>query len=136
MFSNALVSAQVEQPIVDETPTEQSIEATFKGGMSAMYKFIDGNIEVPHNTTNRKIYGTVKVQFVIGKDGCIEQVEASHSGGLSEEYVSSAIDVIEKMKCKWNPATQRGKPVRMRYIIPITFNVDVPKYKKNKSANN
>lgn len=60
------------------------------------------------------------VQFKIEKDGSIEKIEvqAPHPK-LKEE----AIRIIKKLP-KIEPGKQKGKPVRVSYNLPITFNVN------------
>jgi periplasmic protein TonB len=64
------------------------------------------------------IEGRVFVQFIVEKDGTMTDVQAIKGigGGCDEE----AIRVVATSP-KWKPAKQRGKAVRQRMILPITF---------------
>lgn len=62
--------------------------------------------------------GVVYVQFIIDKEGRLGEVKPlSHEGFNLEK---KAIDKLVKMP-KWNPAIFRGRPVKMKFTIPIRF---------------
>lgn len=88
------------------------------GGMPAFYDFVKGSLKYPAPAKRMDIEGKVFVQFIIEKDGSITDVQAIKGigGGCDEE----AVRVVEKSP-KWKPAKQRGKPVRQRMVLPITF---------------
>jgi len=60
------------------------------------------------------------VQFVVGKDGKLTDVTVIRGigGGCDEE----AIRVVRNAP-KWNAGKQRGKPVRVKMVLPITFKI-------------
>lgn len=66
------------------------------------------------------IEGRVFVQFVVGKDGSLTDVTVIRGigGGCDEE----AIRVL-KGAPGWKPGKQRGKPVRVKMVLPITFKI-------------
>ncbi|MFI5160894.1 MAG: energy transducer TonB [Sphingobacteriales bacterium] len=89
-------------------------EPEFPGGMNAFYKFIRKNLNQPKDDSQGKVY----LSFVIEKDGSITNIQVLRS--LSAEANAEAIRVM--MKCpKWNPGIQNGKPVRVKYVLPIEF---------------
>lgn len=98
-------------PIVDVPEREPE----FPGGFSALGAFINDNIDLPDYIPTYD-QGTVYVQFVVNKDGSIEQVGIRQ--GLSPELDKAAKDVVRKMP-KWVPGEQAGKPVRVRFTLPI-----------------
>lgn len=86
----------------------------FPGGEVALYKFISDNLLYPDS--NKKVQGTVRVQFIIEEDGSISNVivKRPFGYGLDEE----AIRLVKSMP-KWKPGSMNGKTVRMKYQIPI-----------------
>jgi periplasmic protein TonB len=97
------------------------VEPEFPGGMTALYNFIKKNIHYPTEAKELGIQGKVYVQFVIWKDGSIGDVKVMRGlgNGLDEE----ARRVIKIMP-KWKPGQQNGKPVNMRYILPVSFKLE------------
>ena len=64
------------------------------------------------------IEGKVFVQFVVDKDGNLTNVQAIK--GIGAGCDEEAVRVIAKAK-RWSPGKQRGRPVKVRMILPITF---------------
>jgi periplasmic protein TonB len=88
------------------------------GGMTAFYSFVKDNLKYPTPAKRMDIEGKVFVQFIVERDGSLTDVQAIKGigGGCDEE----AIRVVKACP-NWKPAKQRGKPVRQRMILPITF---------------
>jgi protein TonB len=63
----------------------------------------------------------VYVQFVVDKSGNITQVEVIRGigAGCDEEA-----ERVVKASPKWKPGKQRGQPVRVRMVLPITFKLN------------
>lgn len=94
----------------------------FPGGQQAMMQFISENIEYPIAAQENGIQGRVICQFVINRDGSIVDVVVVRSAG-DRHLDSEAIRVVKSMP-KWIPGKQKGKPVRVKYTIPINFRID------------
>lgn len=88
------------------------------GGMKAFYKHINSIIRYPSSARRMGIQGRVFVQFVIEKDGSISKVEILR--GISENCNNEAIRVVSSAPA-WKPGKQRGKPVRVKMVLPVTF---------------
>jgi len=97
--------------IVEEQPSP-------KGGMKAFYKHVNSTIRYPGQSRRMGIQGKVFVQFVIEKDGAISQVIVVR--GISEDCDKEAIRVVSSAP-PWNPGKQRGRPVRVKMFLPISF---------------
>jgi protein TonB len=116
----------IEIPTQVDPPAEETEEpmvfpeefATPKEGMAAFYKDIGDRIKYPPQARRMGIEGLVFVEFVIGKDGRFTDVRAVKGigGGCDEE----AVRAIQSAPA-WNPGKQRGKPVKQRYTLPVTF---------------
>ena len=104
----------------------------FPGGMEAMMKYISENVKYPEEAKDKNISGRVFVSFVIEKDGSVNEVKIMRGigGGCDEE----AVRVISAMP-KWKPGKQKGKPVRVSYMLPLNFklNDDQPNQPVKKS---
>lgn len=92
------------------------------GGMAAFYKYVGENLKYPSTASRMNIEGRVFVQFVVEKDGLLTdiQVVKGIGAGCDEE----AVRVISNAP-KWEPGKQRGRPVRVRMILPIVFKLVV-----------
>jgi TonB family protein len=92
---------------------------TYPGGIAQFYKALMTNMEYPKAARDAKIQGTVYLSFVIEKDGSLADIKTDGKklgGGTDEE----AIRVL-KLAGKWNPGLKNGKPVRVKYNVPVKF---------------
>ncbi len=97
-------------------PQEQT--AQFMGGEEALTDWIEKNITYPILAEVNGIEGKVVVTFDVNNDGTISNVQVKDSGNaiLDSEVVSK----VESMP-RWIPARQNGRPVKMKYTLPINF---------------
>lgn len=91
---------------------------TYPGGMAALSKFLSDNMKYPKEAEKAKIEGRVLVGFIVDVDGAISEARVEHSSHplLDRE----ALRVIRMMPA-WNPAMEDGKPVKVRYHLPVNF---------------
>ena len=65
--------------------------------------------------------GTVYVRFVVSKDGSISEVKTIR--GISADCDKEAMRVVSMMP-PWRPGKQNGKPVFVRFVLPIKFKLN------------
>ena len=92
--------------------------AEYPGGMSAMMGFLQRTLKYPKDCEKAGIEGRVVLRFVINEDGSITDMEPMNSP--DERLTAEAKRVVSLMP-KWTPAKDKGKIVKMRYSLPITF---------------
>ncbi len=116
--------------ILEEAPEEEDVDqifniveqqAEFKGGMQKFYDYVSKKMKYPSQARRMNVEGKVYVQFVVERDGSITDVQAIR--GIGAGCDEEAIKVIRESP-KWNPGKQRGRAVRVRRIIPITFRLN------------
>ena len=100
--------------IVDQMPK-------FPGGEQAMFEFIGKNVKYPQKAKDEGVQGRVFIQFVVEKDGSINEVKLLRGigGGCDEE----ALRVVKAMP-KWEPGMHKGEHVRVSYCLPIFFKLN------------
>jgi protein TonB len=117
----------IEEIIFDEPEEEEDTDqifqivenpASFKGGIGAFYKYVQKNMKYPSQAQRMGLEGKVFVQFVVGKDGRISDVQILR--GIGAGCDEEAIKVLKNSPA-WSPGKQRGRPVRQRMVLPITF---------------
>ena len=111
---------EVEEEDVEEQQIFQVVEEMpeFPGGMSECMKFLGKNIKYPTISQENGVQGRVIVQFVVNRDGSI--VDPVVVRGVDPYLDKEALRVISSMP-KWKPGKQRGKAVRVKYTVPVTF---------------
>ncbi len=117
----------IEEVVFEEAPEEEEADEIFTivedqplpiGGMSAFYQFVQKKLKYPAQARRMGIEGKVYVQFVVDKDGRLTEVQAVK--GIGAGCDEEAVRVI-KQAPKWKPGKQRGRSVKVRMILPITF---------------
>lgn len=112
-----VVAEEVKEE-VDEIFSIVEEPASPKGGMPAFYKYVFDKMKYPPQARRMGIEGKVFVEFVIGKDGAISDVRAVK--GIGAGCDEEAVRVIQGAPA-WSPGKQRGKSVKQRMVLPITF---------------
>ena len=90
----------------------------FNGGLQAYGKFLEKNLNYPINSRDNGIQGRVYISFVIEKDGTPTDFKVAK--GIATDLNNESLRVL-KLSPKWIPGIQRGKSVRMSYLMPIVF---------------
>ncbi|MCU0468456.1 MAG: energy transducer TonB [Arcicella sp.] len=93
--------------------------AEFKGGMQGFGMFLQGTLKYPSAAQRANVSGQVHTSFDICTDGtlCDYQILKSVGFGCDEE----ALRVIKLSSGKWKPSKERGRLVKAKFTLPITF---------------
>ena len=114
------VPVEVEEEDVQEQEIFQIVEEmpSYPGGEGKLMEYVAKNIKYPQIARETGIQGRVFVGFVVEPDGSVSNVKVLRGigGGCDEE----AMRVVKSMP-KWKPGKQRGKAVRVSYMLPVNF---------------
>jgi len=91
----------------------------FEGGQTGMYRFLTQNMRYPVNAIKSRITGSVLLSFVVCEDGSLCDYEVTK--GVDRSLDAEALRVVKKMSGKWKPGVLRGRKVRVKYNLPVTF---------------
>ena len=103
--------------IQEEMVAEQMPE--FPGGMGELMKYLGENIQYPTKAQDNHWEGVAVCQFVVEKDGSINEAKILQSSG-HELLDAEALRVILNMP-KWTAGMQNGDSVRVKFALPISF---------------
>lgn len=91
----------------------------FKGGdIEKFREWVLKRIKYPKEAMVNNIEGIVYISFVIELDGTVSNVKVVK--GIDPILDKEAIKTVESSP-KWTPGKQKGKSVRVLYMIPINF---------------
>ena len=93
----------------------------FPGGKEALKSYVASSINYPDEAEKAGIQGRVHTAFIVEKDGRLTGARAMTS--VDPQLDAEAIRIIRNMP-KWTPGMQDGKPVRVKYLVPVTFRLD------------
>ena len=116
--ASAAVVAEEEE--VDESFVFVSVEKMpeFPGGDAALLKWISENVNYPTIAAENGVQGRVNCTFVVNADGSVTDVSVVR--GIDPNLDKEATRVLSKLP-KFRPGEQRGKPVRVKYSVPVRF---------------
>lgn len=100
------------------TVVEQNAE--FPGGYSAMMEYFRQNIRYPEEEQDERIEGKVFLQFVIRRDGSVDDVQVLRGVPGGRGLEREAVRVVKSMPL-WTPASMNGITVNSRFTVPIMF---------------
>lgn len=111
-------------PIARPEPVEEEVFMVVEeqpspvGGMPAFMQYLYKNIKYPDQARRLGVEGKVFVEFVVDKDGSLTDIKVMKGigAGCDEEAVR-----VLKNAPKWNPGKQRGRPVKVKMVLPIQF---------------
>ena len=114
-------------PLRNTTPTAPDIFEVVEqmpefpdGGQPGLMDYLRKNIQYPEAAKKAGVQGRVILQFVVDKDGSIKDVSTLR--GVNPDLDKEAIRVIQSMP-NWKPGMQKGKPVSVKYTVPIAFSL-------------
>lgn len=114
------VVASAPQTVVSDDQTFSVVEQMpeYPGGMRAGLEFMARNLRYPTKAQEAGKQGCVIVQFVVRKDGSLSDFKVLRP--VDPWLDAEAIRVISTMP-KWKPGMQDGKPVSVKFTLPVTF---------------
>lgn len=120
--SNETLSiANVEsKPIFPGCEALNDEEARLSCFIQSIQKHIAKNFKYPEEAKKEKIQGRIFVTFVVAEDGTVRDIEVARSvHPLLDKAAIASIASINELNPRIKPATQQGKPVSVKFTIPI-----------------
>ena len=121
--TETFVAPVVEEEEEEEESAQQIFtvvekQPEFPGGTAELFKYLNKAIKYPVIAQENGIQGRVVCSFVVNRDGSIVDIQVMR--GVDPSLDKEAMRVISEMP-KWKPGEQRGKPVRVRFTLPVQF---------------
>jgi protein TonB len=88
------------------------------GGAAAWAKFLQKNLRFPAVAQEKGVSGRVILSFIIEKNGTLSNIQVDRGAGYG--FDEEALRVLKLAKA-WKPGVQNGQNVRVKYNIPINF---------------
>jgi protein TonB len=90
----------------------------FPGGETAMMQYLATKIKYPFWAQRYNMQGEVLIQFIVNADGSLSDCRIIKGAGVYLDM--EALKAVRQMP-KWRPGKKKGKPIRSRCVIPVTF---------------
>ena len=115
ILTDAIKDVPQSKDSIYENP---EVMPVFPGGDAAMIEFLQKNMVYPENAKKKGITGKVFVGFVVEANGSITDVKVLR--GFDKECDAEAVRLVKLMP-KWKPGSDKGKPLRVRFVMPFNF---------------
>lgn len=111
----------VESEVDDNIPvTFTEFMPKYPGGDAAFFKDLMGDLKYPDLAREMGISGSVYVQFVVEKDGSVNEVSVVRS--VHPLLDREAVRAVKTLK-RYTPGRQGITPVRVMFTIPVAFRI-------------
>ena len=108
-------NAAIPFSVVENKPTFNDSDA------NEFSKWVSEQMQYPQDAIDQNIQDRVVLQFTVNKEGQVEDVQVVR--GVNEALDNEAVRVVTASP-KWEPGTQNGNPVNVRYIFPVVFRLN------------
>ena len=114
--------ANKQQPAQEEAYIKVESMPTFQGGdLNGYRNWVQSQLLYPAEAKEKGIKGRVIFSFVVEKDGSVSNFDALQA---PDKILVDEVERVFKLTPKWEPGKQNGKAVRVKYTVPIYFNLE------------
>ncbi|GCD77709.1 hypothetical protein JCM31826_11910 [Thermaurantimonas aggregans] len=119
--SEALSIAKVDnKPVFPGCESIKDEEGRLSCLIQGIQKHVAKNFVYPEEAKKEKIQGKIFVSFVIAEDGTVKDIEVARSAHpLLDQAAIASVASINDLNPRIKPASQQGKPVSVKFTIPI-----------------
>lgn len=117
-------SQQLSEVVVvrrEAPPMLPSIAATPAGGYPALRKYLADSLDYPEKALEDKREGTVRVQFMVGTDGKLSDLQVVKS--VSPECDEEALRLLKEGP-NWFPAVHNNRRVARKVVVNVPFKIE------------
>jgi periplasmic protein TonB len=95
----------------------------FPGGERGLDNYINKTVNYPQQAIDDEVSGTVHVSFIVDEKGHVTKAKVLDAANISDGLDQEALRVVKNMP-PWMPGTVKGKKVKTRMELPISFQVE------------
>jgi len=95
----------------------------YPGGQEALQTFVENNINYPQQAVDQDAEGTVRVSFIVDEKGNVVKPSVITGANSNSALDEEALRIVQQMP-KWKPGMVKGKTVKTRLSLPITFQLE------------
>lgn len=98
----------------------QRIPMFLGGDLQTFRKWVIEHVTYPPELKKERVSGEVLISFVVQPDGSLGDIEVHKS---SHPDFKQAVLCAVRSAPKWTPGIQNGKFMRVKYTLPVVFNI-------------
>ena len=101
--------------------TDPAKRAAFVSSAQGLGLYVQMRVRYPAEALRSQQEGRVYACFEVAETGAIEHVEILGTAGRALD--GEVLRVVQQLPAAGSPALAQGQPVRMHYVLPITFRI-------------
>lgn len=101
-----------------QTGTQPDIPPAFPGGMKALHRIIEKNMQYPRQARIDRVGGKVVAKFVVDTLGNVTNIVIEE--GIRDDIDNEAIRLV-KLLNGWSPGIQKEKKKKVAFRLPLYF---------------
>ena len=94
----------------------------YPGGTQEFLKWIGANYKYPDAAKEKQMYGRMAIEFIVEKNGKLNDIKILRDLGYGTG--EEAVRLLSTSRL-WKPGIQNGRPVRVKYVLPIQLNMPI-----------
>lgn len=115
---NPVLTQDAEEDVIAVTLADS--KPTFNGGnANELSRWVNQHLHYPEEALAAGIQGRTLLTLIVEKDGSMSGIRVLR--GVHPTLDEEAVRVLESCPIKWTPAWKDGRPVRVSYLYPISF---------------
>jgi len=95
--------------------------ARFQSSLLGLVSFVQLQVMYPAEALRNRQQGTVYASFEVAETGTVEHVEILGTAGRALD--AEVLRAVQQLPAATAPAQFRGRPVRVRYVLPVNFRI-------------
>ncbi|MCC7465975.1 MAG: TonB family protein [Saprospiraceae bacterium] len=122
---NGATVLEVPVPAEDDNPVDPFVVSrmpSFPGGEAEMFRWISKHMQYPEQARETGVSGPVVLQFLVAKDGSIQDIQVVKTPAGGAILGREAVRVVQSMP-RWTPGEHNGKPVKVKFTLPLRFHL-------------
>ena len=110
------------QPLAKtRTQSRNSSPTTFDSSPRSMARLVQMQVKYPREALMRQQQGVVYAYFEVAENGAIEHPQILGTAGQALD--AEVLRMVEKLPAATTPPQLQGRPVRVFYILPVSFKI-------------
>ena len=106
---------------IDPSLSDPAKRAAFVSSARGLVIYVQMNVRYPAEALRYQQQGRVYASFEVAETGTIEQAEILGTAGPALD--AEVLRVVQRLPAAGSPALVQGRPVRVHYLLPITFKI-------------
>ena len=115
-----------QMPIFPGCESTNPIKYREKCAEKKLLSYVYKNIKYPAIARQNGVEGLVIISFVVEENGTVSNAKiAKDIGANCGMEALKVVNLMNERQIRWSPGINEGKPVRVKYNLPVRFKLEI-----------